>query len=87
MVDLRHLKRYSQICSLLSHLESEAVLLAKGEKRGLGVVGSAEAHQGSFQGGMLLSANECDFIKKRSIFMEKLRSNESKYDASLGRMS
>ena len=36
---------------------------------------------------MLLSCEELQAIEKRASFMEKIKENESKYDASIGRMS
>jgi hypothetical protein len=35
----------------------------------------------------LLSEEELQVIQKRASFMEKIKENESKYDASIGRMS
>lgn len=35
----------------------------------------------------MMSESEVKMAEKRSIFMEKLKNNEAKYDNSLGRMS
>jgi hypothetical protein len=35
----------------------------------------------------MLSCEELQAIEKRASFMEKIKENESKYDASIGRMS
>ena len=36
---------------------------------------------------MIITENEWDLYQKRCAFMEKLKSNEAKYNSTLGRMS
>lgn len=63
------------------------VLLKNEETSGVGHL--AIDRQGSvlLSSILLLSAEELQVLQKRSSFMEKLRENEAKYDASITRMS
>jgi hypothetical protein len=53
----------------------------------LAVITAEEASESTYHCGMALSLSECELVNKRLSFMERLKSNESKYDSSLGRMS
>lgn len=75
------------MCSMLNTPDSQIFLLNKGKKRVLTVSSGTQAQRNLSHSGMLLSESECELIEKRSLFMEKLKTNESKYDSSIGRMS